>query len=96
MKHPLMKNNLNREDLDLVIEHLKQNDPKLTSGPICREFEEDWCDWLGVKHSVFVNSGSSANLLSLTCLKLRYPKGGEVIVSPLNWVSDISAILQDL
>ena len=26
------KNNLNREDLDLVIEHLKQNDPKLTSG----------------------------------------------------------------
>ena len=94
MKHPLMKNNLNREDLDLVIEHLKQNDPKLTSGPICREFEEDWCDWLGVKHSVFVNSGSSANLLSLTCLKLRYPKGGEVIVSPLNWVSDISAILQ--
>ena len=94
MKHPLMKNNLNREDLDLVIEHLKQNDPKLTSGPICREFEEDWCDWLGVKHSVFVNSGSSANLLSLTCSKLRYPKGGEVIVSPLNWVSDISAILQ--
>ena len=35
----------------------------------------------GVKHSVFVNSGSSANLLALTCLKLRYPKGGEVIVS---------------
>ena len=94
MMHPLMKNNLEREDLDLVIEHLKQNDPKLTNGPICREFEEDWSDWLGVKHSVFVNSGSSANLLSLTCLKVKIPKGGEVIVSPLNWVSDISAILQ--
>ena len=94
MMHPLMKNNINREDLDLVIEHLKQDDPKLTNGPLCRKFEEEWSEWLGVKHSVFVNSGSSANLLSLTCLKLRYPKGGEVIVSPLNWVSDISAILQ--
>ena len=94
MMHPLMKNNVNREDLDLVIKHLKQDDPKLTNGPLCKKFEEEWSEWLGVKHSVFVNSGSSANLLSLTCLKLRYPKGGEVIVSPLNWVSDISAILQ--
>ena len=94
MMHPLMKNNVSREDLNLVIEHLKQDDPKLTNGPLCRKFEEEWSEWLGVKHSVFVNSGSSANLLSLTCLKLRYPKGGEVIVSPLNWVSDISAILQ--
>tara|TARA_Y100001937_G_scaffold29497_1_gene42496 strand:- start:1031 stop:2200 length:1170 start_codon:yes stop_codon:yes gene_type:complete len=94
MMHPLMKNNVNREDLDLVIEHLKQDDPKLTNGPLCRKFEEEWSEWLGVNRSVFVNSGSSANLLSLTCLKMRYPKGGEVIVSPLNWVSDISAILQ--
>ena len=94
MMHPLMKNNVSREDLDLVIEHLKQDDPKLTNGPLCAKFEEEWSDWLGVDHSVFVNSGSSANLLSLTCLKLRYPKGGEVIVSPLNWVSDISAIIQ--
>ena len=94
MMHPLMKNNVSREDLNLVIEHLKKDDPKLTNGPLCRKFEEEWSEWLGVKHSVFVNSGSSANLLSLTCLKLRYPKGGEVIVSPLNWVSDISAILQ--
>jgi CDP-6-deoxy-D-xylo-4-hexulose-3-dehydrase len=94
MMHPLMKNNVSREDLDLVIEHLKKDDPKLTNGPLCAKFEEEWSDWLGVDHSVFVNSGSSANLLSLTCLKLRYPKGGEVIVSPLNWVSDISAIIQ--
>ena len=27
-----------------------------------------------VKHSVFVNSGSSANLLALTCLKVEIPK----------------------
>ena len=45
MMHPLMKNNLERDDLDLVIEHLKQDDPKLTNGPLCRKFEEEWSEW---------------------------------------------------
>ena len=45
------------------------------------------------KHSVFVNSGSSANILSLSYLRTIYPAGGEVIVPSLNWVSNINAIL---
>ena len=52
-----------------------------------------WSRWLGVKHSVFVNSGSSANILSLSYLRTIYPAGGEVIVPSLNWVSNINAIL---
>ena len=63
MKYPLMRNNVSRSDLDAVIEHLKTDDPILTNGPKVREFEAAWSQWLGVKHSVFVNSGSSANLL---------------------------------
>lgn len=94
MKYPLMKNNITREDLDLVIKHLKQDDPKLTNGPICKEFEEAWSKWLGVKYSVFVNSGASANLLSMTMLKIKHPEGGEVIVPPFTWVSDIASIIQ--
>ena len=50
-------------------------------------------DWFGVKHSIFVNSGSSANLLSIFCLKSRFPEGGEIIVPPLTWSSDIASIL---
>ena len=46
-----------------------------------------------MKHSVFVNSGSSANLLSMAALKTKFPKGGEVIVPPLTWVSDITSVL---
>ena len=46
-----------------------------------------------MKYSVFVNSGSSANLLSIQLLKLKYPKGGEVIVPPLTWSSDISSLI---
>jgi len=95
MKFPLMRNNILREDLDAVIEHLKQDDPILTNGPNVQAFEEEWSEWLGVKFSVFVNSGASANLLTMAVLKIRYPDGGEVIVPPLAWVSDIASVLQN-
>ncbi len=57
------------------------------------KFEKLWSKWLGVKYSVFVNSGSSANLLSIQLLKLKFPKGGEVIVPPLTWSSDVASLL---
>ena len=88
-----MKNNFSREDLDLVILHLQSDDPKLTQGPLVERFESLWSSWLGVKHSVFVNSGSSANLLSIFSLKNFFPDGGEIILPPLTWSSDISSII---
>lgn len=92
---PLMRNNILREDLDAVIDHLRQPDPILTQSKNVRAFEEEWSCWLGVSHSVFVNSGASANLLSLAVLRIRHPEGGEVIVPPLAWVSDIATVLQN-
>ena len=93
MKFPLMKNNILESDLSPVISLLKEKDPKLTSGPKVKEFESLWSKWLGVKYSVFINSGSSANLLCLALLKEKYPEGGEVIVPPFTWSSDISSII---
>jgi CDP-6-deoxy-D-xylo-4-hexulose-3-dehydrase len=95
MKYPLMRNNILRKDLDAVIEHLKQDDPILTHGANVRSFEEEWSNWLGVKYSVFVNSGASANLLTMAILKISHPNGGEVIVPPLTWISDIASVLQN-
>jgi len=95
MKYPLMRNNILREDLDAVIEHLKQDDPILTHGPNVRAFEAEWSAWLGMKYSVFVNSGASANLLTMAILKIRHPDGGEVITPPLAWVSDVASVLQN-
>ncbi len=92
---PLMKNNILREDLDKVIRYLQTDDPILTQSKNVIEFEEKWSKWLGVKYSVFTNSGSSANLLSLALLKIEFPEGGEVIVPPLTWVSDISSVIQN-
>jgi CDP-4-dehydro-6-deoxyglucose reductase, E1 len=95
MQFPLMRNNILREDLDAVIAHLQQDDPILTNGPQVKAFEAEWSQWLGVKYSVFVNSGASSNLLSMAVLKLRHPEGGEVIVPPLAWVSDVATVLQN-
>ncbi len=94
IKYPLVKNNILREDLNEVIKFLKQNDPILTNDKKVEEFEKKWSKWLGVKHSVFVNSGSSANLLSVQILKILFPNGGNIIVPPLTWVSDIASVLQ--
>jgi CDP-6-deoxy-D-xylo-4-hexulose-3-dehydrase len=95
MKYPLMRNNILREDLDAVIEHLKQDDPQLTHGANVRAFEAEWSNWLGVKYSVFVNSGASANLLTMAILKIHHPEGGEVITPPLAWISDVASVLQN-
>ena len=94
MRYPLIRNSFDRDDLDSVIQLLSEEDPRLTNGPKVVEFEKRWSDWLGVKHSVFVNSGSSANLLSMVVLRQKFPEGGEVIVPSLTWVSDISSVLQ--
>ena len=88
---PLMENNIPPEDLNRVIEFLK-TDPILTQSENVKEFEREWSEWLGVKHSVFLNSGSSANILTMSALNHIYGTG-EIILPPLTWVSDISSVL---
>jgi len=91
---PLMSNNIDRKDIDCLVEFLQQEPiPRLTNGPKVVEFEKAWSDWLGVKHSVFVNSGTAANELSMLALKHLYPEGGDIIIPPLAWVSDVNSVL---
>lgn len=89
---PLMSNNITRGDLDVVIKFLQRDNPILTQSANVQAFEQEWSAWLGVKHSVFVNSGSSANLLTIAALRHVYGEG-EIIVPTLTWVSDIAAVL---
>ena len=90
---PLMENNITKQDMTAVIEFLRQN-PILTQSTNVRAFEEEWSRWLGVKYSVFVNSGSSANLLTMAALREHFG-GGEIILPPLTWVSDVASVLQN-
>tara|TARA_B100000963_G_scaffold360310_1_gene390692 strand:- start:7194 stop:8366 length:1173 start_codon:yes stop_codon:yes gene_type:complete len=91
MKHHLMNNNITFDDNKKVINFLKTN-PRLTNGKKVIDFEKRWSKWLGVKYSVFVNSGTSSNIISLAYLKTKYTQG-EIIVPALTWVSDITSIL---
>ena len=92
MSWPLMRGNIAREDLDAVIRFLSDDTPVLTQSKQVELFEQEWSSWLGVRHSVFVNSGSSANLITLAALRHR-DGPGEVIVPTLTWVSDVAAVL---
>lgn len=88
-----MHNNITRTDLDALIAYLGQDNPMLTQSRQVRQFEQEWSNWLGVRHSVFVNSGSSANLLTMAALRERFGPG-EIIVPALTWVSDIASVIQ--
>jgi CDP-6-deoxy-D-xylo-4-hexulose-3-dehydrase len=89
---PLMHNNITREDRDALIRFIDDDRNFFTQSTEVRAFEREWSEWLGVKHSIFVNSGASANLVTIAALReLKGP--GEVIVPTLAWVSDIAVVL---
>jgi CDP-4-dehydro-6-deoxyglucose reductase, E1 len=90
---PLMEKNISRSDLASILDFLQHDDPVLTQSSQVQEFEKEWSAWLGVKHSVFVNSGSSANLLTMCALR-EHCGLGEIIVPTLTWVSDIASVVQ--
>lgn len=73
----------------------------LTLGPEGEAFERELAAFLGVKHSLLVNSGSSANLLAIACLtthKLpphrRLLPGDEVITVAAGFPTTVAPILQ--
>ena len=88
-----MENNITREDLDILIEFLKSM-PRLTQSSNVQAFEREWSEWVGVRYSVYVNSGASANLVTMAALKHLYGEG-EIIVPTLTWVSDIASVIQN-
>ena len=92
--HPLMHSNFTKSDALAAKKLFNKSDLILTQSKKVKEFEKKWSEWLGVKHTVFVNSGSSANFLTMAALKLLHGKG-EIIVPTLTWVSDIVSVIQN-
>ena len=92
---PLMENNITLDDRREVIKFLRKNEIYTQSKKV-REFEQKWSKWLGVKYSIFVNSGSSANLLSIKALKIfnKNKNKNEIIVPTLTWISDIVSVIE--
>ena len=59
--------------------------------------KKQWSEWLGVEHSLFVSSGSTANSLLVSAWKdlNDIPDGAKVIVPACTWVTNIAPIIQN-
>jgi CDP-4-dehydro-6-deoxyglucose reductase, E1 len=73
----------------------------LTTGRFAAEFEKTFAQWWGLRHAMLVNSGSSANLVALSCLtSLRLGDrqlrpGDEVITVAAGFPTTVNPIIQN-
>jgi len=73
----------------------------LTAGRYAKQFEENFAKFLGVKHCLLTNSGSSANLLAISALtspKLEERKlkpGDEIITTACGFPTTVNPIIQN-
>ena len=92
---PLMKDCITEEDKQSLVDFI-QTSNRYTNGPKVKQFEQEWSEWLGVRHSLFVSSGSTANFLLLSAIKRGYnlKKGDKVLVPAMTWVTNIAPVIQ--
>ena len=97
-KISLVEDTINRDDINKLAKWLTSGDdiPRLTKGPLTIQLESKWSAWLGIKNTVFCNSGSSANLLMLWSLveAKRINKNCKVVVPAISWATDLSPVIQ--
>ncbi len=92
---PLMKDTITWNDKLAMIKFILTT-KQFTNGPRVRDFENEWSKWLGCKYSLYVSSGSTANLLLMASVKERYnlKDGDKVLVPSCTWVTNISPVIQ--
>ena len=91
-KWQLINDSITDDDKKAWTDFINTPNQRFTQGVKVKEFEKAWSEWLGVNYSVFVNSGASANYIMTSIMKETHGLG-EVIVSPLGWVSDVSPLV---
>lgn len=85
------------------IQHLVDSslDFWLTTGRFAAQFEREFARFLGIRCAVLVNSGSSANLVALSCLtspklgERRLKAGDEVITVAAGFPTTVNPIIQN-
>lgn len=101
IKVPLNAPTFGEDEINSAIAVLRSG--FVTMGSKCLEFEQKFADHMKVKNAIFVNSGSSANLLGFFALanvhlanfkKKRLVPGSEVIVPAVTWSTTVWPVLQ--
>jgi CDP-6-deoxy-D-xylo-4-hexulose-3-dehydrase len=86
----LIDDTIDSTDISRLVEWLETN-PRLTKGELTTQFEQEWSKWLGRKYSVFVNSGSSANLAMVYALmQSGRLKNNKIILPTVSWATTIT------
>jgi CDP-6-deoxy-D-xylo-4-hexulose-3-dehydrase len=95
-KWSLMENTITFSDRLKMALFVLTND-RLTNGPKVKQFESEWSKWLGVDHSLYVSSGSTANSLLIAAVKELYglKDGDKVLVPVTTWMTNIAPIIQN-
>ena len=95
MYWPLMEDTISFSDR-LKMATFLLTSSSLTNGPKVREFEKKWSEWLGVKHSLYVSSGSTANSLLISAVKEYYglKDGDKVLVPATTWMTNVAPVIQ--
>lgn len=89
MKVRLSKPHIDKKDIAAVVEVLESG--TLSLGPKLQEFKESFAKYIGTKHAIAVNSGTSGLHLIVKSLGLK--KGDEVITTPFSFVASSNSIL---
>lgn len=67
---------------------------ELSMGRFVKAFETEFAKYVGTRYAVMVNSGSSANLLSISALKTLHPEIETVGIPAVNWSTTIAPVVQ--
>jgi len=89
VKVPLSGPDIIEKDIEAVVSVMKTR--FLSIGPKIQEFEKKMCDYIGVKHTVAVNSGTSA--LHLIIRGLEIGEGDKVLTTPFSFIASSNCIL---
>lgn len=88
----LVSDTIDKNDIGDLVEWLTQPEiPRLTKGNLTLQLEEEFANIIETKHSIYVNSGSSAILLGLAALKYSNQlKNDKIVISNLSWATDVT------
>jgi len=92
----LVNDTIDKKDIDELVIWLQTYPyPRLTKGELTIELEKKWSNFLGRKYSVYLNSGSSANLaMAYALLQSGYLKNKKIVFPDVSWVTTISPFIQ--
>ena len=89
----LAEETISREELQRAA-HWMISGAQLTKGPETVAFESEFSEMIGTRHAVFVNSGSSANMLmALALVQSGRLKNRRVICPAISWVTTVSPFI---